>query len=273
MKTPNELIPVSRDYFDGEELLSADARCLHKFLGVGRVFAAWIKERIEKYDFQEGIDFIALSNSGKRVAQDGGANRIDYILTIDMAKELAMIENNDKGHQVRRYFLQCEKIAKKEVKDAAVFKKKMESWRHYIDRMDITKNKVPRGYFGIWQEIAVMIPHLIEAGLTFDDRIAPDGSVGKHWATYWRDNHLAETFGEKTRYEHNYPDYFRQAESNPQKPNAYPVGAIGLFRDWLWDIYIPEKFPQYIKDKLDVETAQRAVLAFEPQARLKNDIN
>ena len=266
-----DLIPVSFDNFDGEESLSADARCLHKFLESKQQFADWIKNRIEKYGFEEGTDFLVFHNFMKN--PQGGRPTAEYTLTIAMAKELAMVENNDKGRQVRRYFLQCEKMAKKEVKDAAVFKKKMESWRHYIDRMDITKNKIARGYFGIWQEIAVMIPHLIEAGLTFDDRIAPDGSVGKHWATYWRDNHLAETFGEKIRYEHNYPDYYRQAPSNPQMVNAYPVGAIGLFRDWLWDIYIPEKFPQYIKDKLDVETAQRAVLAFEPQARLKNDIN
>lgn len=96
---------------DGKQLVSA--RELHVFLGVGRDFTSWIKGRIEKYDFKENIDYtivnLAHQNGG---ASWGGQNKIDYAITVEMAKELAMVENNEKGKMARRYFIQCEKLSK-----------------------------------------------------------------------------------------------------------------------------------------------------------------
>lgn len=106
-----ELIPISRTALSGSEVQTCDARALHAFLEVGRDFSNWIKDRIGKYGFVEGVDFITLARIGERDCH-GGQNRIDYILTLDMAKQLAMVENNEKGIQVRRYFIECERIAK-----------------------------------------------------------------------------------------------------------------------------------------------------------------
>ena len=96
---------------DGRQLVSA--RELHEFLGVGRDFTTWIKGRIEKYDFKENVDFtivnLAHQNGG---TSWGGNNKLDYALTVDMAKELAMVENNEKGKIARRYFIQCENLTK-----------------------------------------------------------------------------------------------------------------------------------------------------------------
>lgn len=61
--------------------------------------ATWIKNRIKNYEFIEGIDFIA----GNFLP---GSERIDYHLTIDMAKELSMVERNEKGKQARQYFIE-----------------------------------------------------------------------------------------------------------------------------------------------------------------------
>ncbi|WP_337264374.1 MULTISPECIES: antA/AntB antirepressor family protein [unclassified Serratia (in: enterobacteria)] len=105
----NQLIPVFNGDISNETTLLCNARDLHKFLGVGKVFAAWITARLEEYGFVENHDFILLSNFGKQTSGRGGSNRKEYHLTLDTAKELAMVERNDKGRQVRRYFIECEK--------------------------------------------------------------------------------------------------------------------------------------------------------------------
>lgn len=88
-----------------------DARLLHEKLKVRSMFANWIKRRVDEFDFEENKDFFlfedqSLSKNGKR---KGGQNKLDYHLTIDMAKELAMLERNAVGKQVRRYFIEAEK--------------------------------------------------------------------------------------------------------------------------------------------------------------------
>lgn len=105
----NELIKITEK--DGQQLVSA--RELHEFLEVGRDFTSWIKGRISKYNFVENVDFtiinLAHQNGG---ASWGGNNKTDYIITVDMAKQLSMVENNEKGNQARKYFIQCEKKLK-----------------------------------------------------------------------------------------------------------------------------------------------------------------
>lgn len=101
--TSTSLVPV----FTGDNGTAlCNARDLHATLENGEHFATWIKERIEKYGFTEGEDFFGNSRKTR------GRPATDYHLTLDMAKELAMVENNDKGRQVRRYFIEVEKKAK-----------------------------------------------------------------------------------------------------------------------------------------------------------------
>ena len=98
-----ELIKI--EVHNGTEMINA--RELHEFLGNGRKFSDWIKQRIGQYGFSIGVDF----TNHKSVI--GKATQIDYFITIDMAKELAMVENNKKGREIRRYFIEVEKRAKK----------------------------------------------------------------------------------------------------------------------------------------------------------------
>lgn len=86
--------------------LSVDARELHKALGVGKDFSTWIKDRIEKYGFSEGKDFSP--NLGKTSSSLGGRPSIEYKLSIPMAKELAMVENNDLGRSIRLKLIKIE---------------------------------------------------------------------------------------------------------------------------------------------------------------------
>lgn len=65
-----------------------------------------IKDRIKSYDFIEGIDFQSFTEIVER--EIGATKRIEYALSISMAKELSMIENNERGRQARKYFIACE---------------------------------------------------------------------------------------------------------------------------------------------------------------------
>ena len=85
-----------------------DARRVHAWLGVGKRFASWIAERIEQFGFEEGTDFVVCFPNLES-EQRGGQNRIEYHLTLDMAKELCMVERNERGRLARKYFIECER--------------------------------------------------------------------------------------------------------------------------------------------------------------------
>ncbi|MDP2104236.1 MAG: antA/AntB antirepressor family protein [Candidatus Gracilibacteria bacterium] len=101
-----------------------NARELYKWLGVGRDFNTWVKDRISKYDFTENLDyFIHEEMASNRIPKKGEpilsqkTNNWkiakDYVISIDMAKELAMVENNEMGKKVRKYFIRVEEDFKK----------------------------------------------------------------------------------------------------------------------------------------------------------------
>ena len=89
---------------------AVNARELHKVLKSKQEFSNWIKNRIDKYGFVENQDFVLFDKIIKR--EIGASVRKEYALSIDMAKELAMVENNEPGRAVRRYFIECEKKLK-----------------------------------------------------------------------------------------------------------------------------------------------------------------
>lgn len=98
----NELIKIEAR--NGEQLVSA--RELHKFLEVKTEFKIWISRIIEKYNFIENKDFIRVYQKCNTLG--GVQERVDYLLKISMAKEVAMVSNTPKGKQAREYFIKCE---------------------------------------------------------------------------------------------------------------------------------------------------------------------
>ncbi|SES09616.1 Phage anti-repressor protein [Vreelandella subterranea] len=125
------MIPV----FQSEEALLCNARDLHEFLEVGRAFSSWILDRIRQYGFEEGEDYITVQNlsSPDLVSSKARPQKmIDYHLTIGMAKELAMIENNAMGRKVRRYFIQRERQAVALLKQQATEVQPLEQVRKRI---------------------------------------------------------------------------------------------------------------------------------------------
>lgn len=105
----NQLIPIFSGQIQDQSIQLVDARLLHSFLESSRQFANWIKERIEEYEFIEGQDFLT------NLLKTKGRPSTEYHLTLDMAKELGMIERSEKGRQIRRYFLEMERKAQRSV--------------------------------------------------------------------------------------------------------------------------------------------------------------
>lgn len=104
-----QLIPVFPGQINNQSVNLVDARLLHSFLEVTRDFSTWIKGRIEEYGFIKNVDFLVHQNCGTKTGRGGNRKAvIDYHLALDMAKELSMVERNDKGRQARRYFISCE---------------------------------------------------------------------------------------------------------------------------------------------------------------------
>lgn len=102
-----EIVPIYENK-KGEKLINA--RELHKALNNKRKFADWIKQRIEHYRFAENQDFFTFHNFVKYDQKDNlGTKMIEYYLTIDMSKELCMVENNEIGRRIRKYFIEAEK--------------------------------------------------------------------------------------------------------------------------------------------------------------------
>lgn len=91
----------------GSKVVSA--RELKQFLEVGTHVSTWINRLVDKYQFDEGIDFSILKSGNT----NGGVDKIDdFAITLDMAKEIAMLQGNDKGKQARKYFIEAEKQLK-----------------------------------------------------------------------------------------------------------------------------------------------------------------
>lgn len=104
MDHSKNLVPIQEHQIGSTHQKCVSARELHNFLEVKSRFNDWIANRIKIYDFIENQDFMTFTE----FLVNGGRS-IEYAITLDMAKELSMIERTDKGKQARRYFIQCEK--------------------------------------------------------------------------------------------------------------------------------------------------------------------
>ena len=99
-----ELIPLTEN--DGVQAVMG--RDLHQFVESKEPYTRWIARHIEKYGFIAGQDFMT-----KMSESSGGRPSENHVLTMDMAKELSMVQNNERGRQARQYFIECERKAKR----------------------------------------------------------------------------------------------------------------------------------------------------------------
>ena len=129
-----KLIPVFTGEIAGVSVQLVDARTLHAFLEVRKDFSTWLKNRIKQYNFQENEDYIRVEPPLPQMGdgENKGFQPIDYHLTLGMAKELSMVERNEKGKEARRYFIECERILLNQVPEHVA--------RAYDE---LTQNKIP----------------------------------------------------------------------------------------------------------------------------------
>lgn len=134
-----------------------------------------------------------------------------------------------------------------------------ESWKLLQER--ILNNESPKGYFTMFDEGTTVIASLIKNNIVVDDSIMPDGSLGIHWAKYWKMESLESKFSHRIKIKHNFPESYRQLDP---EINAYPITALSEFRTWFQETYLPQKYPQYIKNKIkdgrDISLLLAAVL-------------
>ena len=103
-----KLIAISPSNLGNETVQTVNAREMWKFLESKQEFANWIKSRIEQYDCVQGIDYIV----DKKINGAGQTIQTDYFITLDIAKEFAMVERNARGKEMRQYFIECERKVK-----------------------------------------------------------------------------------------------------------------------------------------------------------------
>lgn len=100
------LIKIGSKEVGGSLVQTVNARDLHAFLEVGRDFSSWVKSQL--YDvFSQDVDFVVFTEKG----ENDGRPRIEYALTIECAKHIAMLSRSDKGREIRTYFIECERRA------------------------------------------------------------------------------------------------------------------------------------------------------------------
>ena len=102
----NELIPTHQS--ENDEIL-VTGRDLHEFLEIKTSYTQWF-ERMNDYGFSENVDFIVITKNVNDETLFGGFRKItDHHIKLDMAKEISMLQRNEKGKQARQYFIEIEK--------------------------------------------------------------------------------------------------------------------------------------------------------------------
>lgn len=187
----NELINITTTTINNEEVNAVNARELHEKLEVKTQFKDWMPRRIEEFGFEEGRDFTVLKNEhGRNVS--GKFSSKEYIISLDMAKELAMVENNEQGRRIRRYFIEVEKNARKfseavaaqvsamipVIRENERLRFQLDFARHFLpqgkpgelNEQGVPKTKFRRGYYtsGKGKSITALIERAEQPGL-FDE--------------------------------------------------------------------------------------------------------
>ncbi|MDU5476248.1 hypothetical protein [Pantoea sp.] len=111
-------------------------------------------------------------------------------------------------------------------------------------------DQIPANFFSIFREMADLTFHLANSSFQLDAHSIPDISVGIHWGKYWSANNLAEQYGERIKFPHNYPDNFPQSQGNQKEAWIYPILSLGIFRNWLQSTYVRTHLAPYLTKKV-----------------------
>ena len=156
----NELIKITQNE-NGERLVSA--RELYEFLEVSERFSSWFDRQL-KFGFEENVDFVGCKYFNTQANQE----LQNYVLKLDMAKELSMLARSERGKQARLYFIECEKqLTKQSYKLPSTFKEAliMLVEAEEIKEKLILENSVQKDIIDIQSPKAEYFDALVESNL------------------------------------------------------------------------------------------------------------
>jgi phage anti-repressor protein len=105
----NNLIPIFQSAFGDETVNAVDAKTLHAGLQVKTEFRHWFRRRVDEYGFAQNVDYTAVIFDRSEMTDIFQNPSVNFVTTLDMAKELAMVERTEIGRKVRKYLIECEK--------------------------------------------------------------------------------------------------------------------------------------------------------------------
>ncbi len=124
-----------------------------------------------------------------------------------------------------------------------------DEWRQYHER--VLLNRPPAEHFSILRELSDLMLTSMQKGLPIDNHTMPDVSVGMAWAAHWRATNMDATYGPSMKWKHEFPEGAPQAVANAFiKAHVYPMRALGDFRVWMDNEYIPKNYPKYLEGKV-----------------------
>lgn len=188
-------------------------------------------------NFEKGEDYLT---EWLNVPHSNGltASRTEIItLTVDCFKSLGMMAGTSQGKSIRKYFLECEKIAKTKIEPKKAI-------AHYSDRVaDIRKHlSKPQGYWCVIEKCNHLLLEVENAGYAINQFDLLDGSVGSRWSAYRKEIGLDNPVKEASY-------LMPRRMKRPAMINAYPSKELGIFSDWLETIYEPRYLSGYLKEK------------------------
>lgn len=186
----NELINITKASINNEEVNAVNARDLWEKIESKRRFGDWIKDRLE--GFTEGQDYVIHKIVKTGNGASGKQYQIDYIISLDTAKHIAMLERNEQGRKVRQYFIEVEKNARKiadevntqiaalipVIRENERLRFQLDFARHFLplgqpgelNEQGVPKNQYRRGYYtsGKGKSVTALIERYDQPGL-FDE--------------------------------------------------------------------------------------------------------
>lgn len=137
----NDIIPVLNELIGSKEVNAVDARTLHGRLGVKKDFSDWWKVQTTRLRLEDGKDFLPFEGEKQH------GNRKDFIVSMEMAKHIAMLSDTDKGFEVRDYFIKIEerfwKLQKRILEQKATSEWQLARETGKIKRRDLTDAIAP----------------------------------------------------------------------------------------------------------------------------------
>lgn len=190
-----------------------------------------------KNNFEDGEDFSSQSVK----SPTGGRPRSAIYLTVECFKSLGMMAGTSQGKAIRKYFIECEKIAKTKSQEPQKL-----AIHHYGDRVMALESHlkfVPEDHWVIMQHCNQVLLKIERMGYPVSAFDLADASIGRRWADYRRTLGLSDNIVKKAKY-----TGVNQANF-PISPKAYHLDELATFVKWLNAVYMQVHLPRYLEEK------------------------